>query len=217
MTSMVPTLTAMSPRSARLYSAQRGFTLIEALIAFVVLTVGILGIISLLIMSKSAMHQGLQRTRAINLADAIVERIRINPAGVETYNLGLAAPLGNGSIATQPSPDCNAASCDAVELAEHDLWTWEQALDGATETIGGEAAGGLINPRGCIMFTPTNDLVRSGMLQVIVQWQGLADSGDAAEGGDACGGEDAGDDPFRRQVIVNTLVLDETEFSGMTP
>jgi type IV pilus assembly protein PilV len=214
---MMRVVTLPARNLTQLYRAQRGFTLIEALIAFVVLTVGILGIISLLIMSKSAMHQGIQRTRAINLADAIVERIRINPAGVETYNLGLAAPLGGGSISTQPSPDCNAASCDAAELAEHDLWTWEQALDGATETIDGDAAGSLINPRGCIIFTPTNSLVRSGTLRVIVQWQGLADSGDAAEGGEACGGEAAGDDDFRRQVIVNTIVLDETEFSGITP
>ena len=209
------TLPARKP--AGLPGTQQGFTLIEALIAFVVLTVGILGIISLLIMSKSAMHQGIQRTRAINLADAIVERIRINPAGVETYNLGLGTPLGAGSISAQPSPDCNAADCDAEELADHDLWTWEQALDGATETIGGEAAGGLINPRGCIIFTPTNGLVRSGTLRVIIQWQGLAESGDAAEGGQACGGEDAGDDPYRRQVVVNTIVLDETEFSGIGP
>jgi len=65
-------------RTRHLASFERGFTLIEALVAFVVLAVGIIGIISLLIMSKNSLHQSVQRTQAINLADAMVERIRIN-------------------------------------------------------------------------------------------------------------------------------------------
>ena len=53
---------------------------------------------------------------------------------------------------------------------------------------------------------------RTGQLTVIVEWRGLVETSDALEeGDDNCGGESAGDDRYRRQVAVNTFVIDETE------
>lgn len=202
----------MTARNFRLQMAgsQRGFTLIEALIAFVVLAIGVLGIISLLIMSKNALHQSNQRTIAVNLADAMVERIRINPLAVTSYVTG-STPLGGGSL-SQPSPDCNSTSCTSTQLAAFDLWNWEQALDGAAVQEGSENVGGLISPRACITFTAAPGKTNSGQLQVSVQWQGLSKSSDGvATGETACGGADAGTDPYRRQVTSNTIVLDESE------
>lgn len=194
------------------HSAQQGFTMIEVLIAFVILSIGLLGIVSLMVMSKSAQHQSIQRARAVNMADAIVERIRINPSGLPIYNIGDSA-LGGETIDSEPSPDCQATACDPNELAAHDLWSWEQVLDGATATIDGENVAGLVSPRGCIQFTPFNTLTRSGLLNVTVQWRGLEETTDALQDGDfTCGGETAGTDDFRRGISVNTVVLDEAEF-----
>lgn len=191
---------------------QQGFTLIEALIAFVILSVGLLGIVSLQTLSKTSQHHAVQRTRAVTLADAIVERIRINPAGLSTYNIGLN-PVGTDPNSPEPSPDCVAVACDPNELAAHDLWSWEQSLVGAMVTADGGNAGGLVEPRGCIVFTPDDGRARTGQLNVIVQWRGLQSSSDAVQPGESvCGGETAGDDVFRRQVISNTFVVDETEF-----
>ncbi|HCD56768.1 MAG TPA: type IV pilus modification protein PilV, partial [Halieaceae bacterium] len=67
---------------------QAGVTLIEALVTFVILSVGLLGIVSLQAVSKSAQHQGIQRSKAVMLANDLVERIRINPAGLATYTAG---------------------------------------------------------------------------------------------------------------------------------
>ena len=64
---------------------QDGFTLLEALISFFVLSVGLIGIVSLLTLSKSTQHQSLQRTRAIALANDLLERIRSNPGGIQIY------------------------------------------------------------------------------------------------------------------------------------
>ena len=94
---------------------QRGFTLIEALIAFVILSVGLLGIVSLQALSKTSQHQAIQRSRAVTLADAMVERIRINPAAVATYIA--SNPLGDDPNSPEPSPDCSSAACDPNELA----------------------------------------------------------------------------------------------------
>jgi len=192
---------------------QRGFTLIEALIAFVILSVGLLGIVSLQAMAKTSQHLALQHTRAVTIADAIIERIRVNPAGMATYqNVG---PLGGGTLgASEPAANCrDAGACTADELAAYDLWAWERALDGAGATIGTTNTSGLIEPRGCIVFAAAPDRLRSGQLSVIIQWRGLQESYDAVQGSEAtCGGEAAGTDKYRRQVVTNTYVVDEEEF-----
>jgi len=191
---------------------QRGFTLIEALIAFVLLSVGLLGIVSLQAMAKSSQQLALQHTRAVTIADAIVERIRVNPAGIPVYNIGTDIPVGE-TATTEPSPDCGSAACTPAQLAAHDLWAWEQAMLGAGAQISGTNTAGLIEPRGCIVFTAAPDRARTGQLSVIIQWRGLKESYDAVQSGEvACGGADAGDDKFRRQVVTNTFVVDEEEF-----
>ncbi len=78
-------LSLLSFKRDRSRHSQRGFTLIEALIAFVLLSVGLLGIVSLQAMAKSSQQLALQHTRAVTIADAIVERIRVNPAGMAVY------------------------------------------------------------------------------------------------------------------------------------
>lgn len=194
--------------------SQRGFTLIEALIAFVILSVGLLGIVSLQAVAKSSQQLALQHTRAVTIADAIVERIRVNPAGMATYNTGTGSPVGV-TATSEPSPDCRTAACDSDELAAHDLWAWEQALLGAGAQLSGTNTAGLIEPRGCIVFASVDPLNRpnTGQLTVIIQWRGLKESYDAVQSGEvACGGEDAGDDDFRRQVVTTTYIVDEEEF-----
>ena len=196
--------------------SQAGVTLIEALIAGVILAIGILGVVSLITMSKVSQHQAIQRTRAVALADNILERIRRNPAGLATYNGGLGSPLGNSSINTEPSPDCNSATCTPAEMATHDLWDWEQLLDGTSVTItdGGTttATAGMRGLRGYIVFTADTGKTNTGIVSVVLQWQGLSESTDAvATGEGVCGGDAAGTDDTRRQIIINSYVIDAQE------
>lgn len=196
-----------SPRKALLKN-QGGFTLIEALIAFVILSVGLLGIVSLQAISKQSQHEAVQRARAVSMADDIVERIRINPGAVLEYVTG-TTPV---SIGTEPTPNCLATACDPNELADHNLWSWEQTMEGTMVIANGNNAGGLIDPRGCILFTPEPGKLRTGLLNVIIQWQGLKSTSDAVQAGDvACGGVAATYDDARRQISVNTFVIDEQE------
>ncbi len=191
---------------------QRGFTLIEALIAFAILSFGVLGIVSLMGVSKTSQYLAIQHTRAVTLSDAIVERIRSNPAGLPVYDIGTGTPVGGTSRGAEPAPNCRAATCSTDQLALHDLWVWEQALNGAMATVDGADTAGLIEPRGCIVFTASPGHDRTGLLSVIIQWRGLQKSRDAVQDGEMiCGGSDAGTDEYRRQVVTNTYVLDETE------
>lgn len=207
----------MSPVSFRSRS-QAGVTLIEALVTFVILAVGLLGIISLQGVAKSAQHQSIQRSRAVILANDLLERIRINPAGVLTYSAGgMATALGGGTRAA-PAVDCAAMTCNESQLAVYDLWVWERSLDGATVTITDpdatvHNAGGLIAPRACVRFSADTGMTRSGVVEVILQWNGLREIDDAVTAdADVCGdGADAGEDGFRRQLVVSSFVIDEAE------
>lgn len=202
---------------ARERARQGGFTLIEVLVTFVILAVGVLGIVSLLSVSKTSEYEAVQRARAVTMADGMLERIRNNPSGLAAYVTGLDASeaIGGGSQgADEPEANCADAACDPDELALHDLWSWEQVLDGTGVTVGiSTATAGLAGPKGCITFVPRAPWERSGQLSVLLQWRGLQESTDGvAAGDDVCGdGEDAGSDGYRRQVTVSTFVIDGTE------
>lgn len=192
-----------------------GFTLFEVLIAFFIISIGLVGVVSLQAFSKAAQHQAIQRSRAVTLSDQMLEMIRGNPRGVAGYNIGANA-VGGGSIADQPTPNCITAACDPNEMAAHDLWSWEQSLDGAgvTAADGGGTSAGLIQPRGCIVFTPdtANGKARTGIVDVVIQWRGLQETADATDGGFVCGDDFAdADKGFRRQVVLSTYVVDERE------
>lgn len=195
-------------------SRTAGFTLIEVLAAFVILSIGLLGIVSLQAISKSAQYQALQRTRAVTLADDILERIRANATAVPVYS---GAPvLGGGALGATPATNCLATACTSDELAAFDLWAWERSLDGAGETYlkGGVTtnAGGLVNPRGCIDFTADAGKVSTGVINVIVQWRGMESTSDGYTGGTACGDDADFDDlNTRRRVEVSSYIFDEGE------
>ena len=197
-------------------ATQSGFTLIEALVAAVILAIGVLGVVSLLTMSKVSQHEGLDRVRAVALADDMIERIVRNPGAMDTYDdIGLDAPVGGNTIDEVPDPDCRIAVCDnPEELANFDLWAWEQLLDGRATTFddGGTTtpAVALRNVQGCIVFTADTDWENRGIVDVIIQWQGLKETADAVDGGAVCGDADD-EDLTRRQVVVSTYVIDETE------
>ena len=193
--------------------AQSGFTLIEALVTAFILAVGIMGIVSLLSISKVSQHESIQRTRAVVLAGNILERIRRNPAGMSVYNMGLSAPLGGASIGAEPVPNCHSATCTPDALATHDLWAWERLLDGtsAIATDSEASTVGLRDVSACIDFTADDGRQNTGIVDVVIQWQGLQETADAViSGGTVCGDATA-EDTTRRRVIMNSYVMDERE------
>lgn len=84
----------------------RGFTLLEVLVAMVVLSVGLLGLAGLMASSLKNSHSAYMRTQATWLAYDALDRMRANRqvALASGYNLALgAAPGGSGLAATDLS------------------------------------------------------------------------------------------------------------------
>jgi len=82
-----------------------GFTLIEALIALLVLSIGLLGVAAMQLASLQANNGAFQRTQATFLAQDIADRMRANRtsalAGDYDFALGDAAPVAPATIAEQ--------------------------------------------------------------------------------------------------------------------
>jgi type IV pilus assembly protein PilV len=185
-------------------SHQHGFSLIELLVAIVVFSVGLLAVAGLQTVSKRANFEGLQRTVASQIANGLLEDIRTNGNGMDVY-LG-SADLGGGLAGGEPVPSCRTvgAECNAAQKAAHDLWFWEDVLDGNQE-IGIEgAAGGILLPTICITGPAGGG---PGIYVVSVAWQGtVAMTGTNQNQCGAGTGKYGSGDELRRIVQVPTFI-----------
>lgn len=198
-----------------LAASQRGVGLIEILISLLIMSLGVLGVIALQITAKRNNTDSIQQTIAAQLAYDVIERMRSNNSGNGLRTYYDSAPNRVGIIATQPTPVCAInATCNAAELAEHDLWAWEQQLLGASEfiAVGGSqtVTGGMVNPTACING-PVGGI--SGLYSVTIAWRGgtslLNDAGVACGLGatDAGGVRLYGDaDEHRRTMTVQAYI-----------
>jgi type IV pilus assembly protein PilV len=192
-------------------SRQRGFTLIEVMIAVFVLSIGLLGVAALQLTAKKSSHQAWQRAQAVLLADSILERLRMNPSAAASYHTGIGSSALGAGTRTTPGQDCSTQSCTAAQMAAWDLWNWERRMDGkAIVDSANRNVSGLVDPHACIVFTAvSSSFPNTGQLRVIVSWRGTTDISDAVTSGTACGSGSAGSVDSRHQVIVNTYVVDE--------
>ena len=99
----------------------RGFSLVEVLIALVIMSVGMLGIAGLYVHSMQAGRTSMLRHHAVTLAGDIADRIRANPTAGAAYTA--AAGADNNCVA-------QTTNCTVAQRAAQDIFLWlAQALD----------------------------------------------------------------------------------------
>jgi len=111
-------MTAPHPHPRR-----NGFTLIEVLIALLVLSIGLLGIGKIMMLSARANDSALMRSQATALAWTILDAMRANRQVALTN--GYVTALGvvpAAVVCTAPAP------CNAVQQAQNDLNLWGASL-----------------------------------------------------------------------------------------
>ncbi|ELM3719424.1 type IV pilus modification protein PilV [Aeromonas hydrophila] len=146
-------------------SSMKGFSLLEVMIAAVVLSFGLLGLVGMQVTSKLSGYEARQRTIASWLATDIVERARINRS-IWELQTAQAWTVSSGSSISKPScgnEDGTMTSCSANDLLALDMFSWQQSLLGVA--VSG-ASSVLQNPSGCIIRGNGNAMT------VIVTWQG---------------------------------------------
>jgi len=117
---------------------QHGTTLVEVLVAAVVIGIGLLGIAALQIKAMQASTDAEHRARATDIAWTLADRMRANLLA----NTGSGQGYDSDPISTCPTPDSipncamaagaetnNATSCTPAEMAEFDLYEVRCAPD----------------------------------------------------------------------------------------
>ena len=107
-------------------SVQRGFTLLEVLVALLVMSFGMLGIASMLLTNMRVNSSSVTKQLAIQSANNVVDRIRANRAAAlaNAYNVSDLVVSGTPPYPATPGVDCGSASCSPANLATYDVWYW---------------------------------------------------------------------------------------------
>lgn len=112
----------MKMKQAGYIKNSQGFTLLEALIGFLILSIGMLGIASLQAVSLKAGKSSVYGSVAMMKVEELFESMRANPGNAAFPNT-LAVYAGAGV-----DNGCTAASCNPTQLAQDDVYWWEQNL-----------------------------------------------------------------------------------------
>lgn len=174
--------------------ANKGFTLIEVLVAFIVITVGLLGTVALQTNAKQASYDANQRSAALALANDIVERIRANDTTDIVANYNKTFSYQDVLV----ERNCLNVRCSSSSIAEYDVYQWQKALRVADNT------GSLANGTVCISPTPTAD-GNGATIRVVVAWQGRQELNEVTNQNIQCG-----DIANRRAVVLESYVFMRT-------
>ena len=93
-----------------------GFSLIEVLVAVLVVAVGVLGVAGLQLVTMRTNTGSLMRTQANQYAYNIIDRMRANAA--TDYQIAMAAAPPVAAV------DCDAAVCSSGQMANFDRARW---------------------------------------------------------------------------------------------
>lgn len=113
---------------------QRGLTLIESMIALLVISVGLLGIAALQITSMQQNASAMNHSQAVWIGYNMADRIRANITEFGSY-----AGIDTSTAYTQ---DCMTGACNTGQLVTSDAADWAtevQNLPGGRGTITGNA------------------------------------------------------------------------------
>ena len=105
-------------------SSQLGFTLIEILIAVVILSIGLLGLAGLQTTGLHSNHSANLRTQSTLMAYDMTDRMRTNGAGSAGGSYNNPTPTDHGCAWDGSAP----ADCTPQQMAEHDVWEWNAAV-----------------------------------------------------------------------------------------
>ena len=149
---------------------QKGFSLIEALVAFLILSVGMLGIASLQTMSLKSGHTAALRTVAVMKVEEILESMRSNPTAIADFAAG-TADMGTDNGCSQTT--VAAANCTSTQMAQDELFRWKRSL---IEALPNNAA-----TTASVVVTPPAPPATMNLVVVSVNWSERdLDTGNAA-------------------------------------
>lgn len=130
----------------------KGFTLIEVMVAFFILAVGLLGMAALLTTSVRSNQSAYYRTQAAYLAEDMADRIRANR---DTNNYHAVSADNKNCVVTAASSTLANNNCATGDMAQWDLYDWQQTV--ARSLVGGAALASQMSVV-CLDATPQDGI-----------------------------------------------------------
>jgi type IV pilus assembly protein PilV len=118
-------MTYMTDKSTKTGKSESGFTLLEVLIALLVLAIGLLGLAALQTTGLRSNQMATSRTHATQLAYDISDRMRANVAGSYTTDVNNVV---QDIVNDYELADCSKPPDPSVNQANADLNTWCGAI-----------------------------------------------------------------------------------------
>jgi len=145
------------PRS----SLASGFTLLELMIALVVLAIGVMGVIGLQVSTYKQLQTSHNYSKAAMLASDMADRILANQDEAINGN------YTHESIpASEPDPNCAQQPCSAAQLAIFDIWTWQTELAGNDPNAPDQSVPGSLPAASGEVYRDAT----TGEFRVLVRW-----------------------------------------------
>ncbi len=176
---------------------QAGFTLIEVLVTFLIVAIGLLGLGALQVNTMNNSFETYQRALVASIIEDMAARIRMNSQAAMAGEYFLEKP--------------QSSACGEMMGSERDLCEWHAQIEGSSakvSDIDAEGAtaqrniGAPLGARGCI-----EQLTGSGSgelwVRVSVAWIGMTPQ---SETDLSCGIEEMGDEAYRRVVFRDVAV-----------
>jgi type IV pilus assembly protein PilV len=151
-------------KSAMARGRMSGISLVEVLVALVIISVGMLGIASLYLTSIKAGRTANLRVQGVNMVADMADRIRANKRGLAAYN---SATYGGAPA----SHECVTVTCTPEEIAENDLNVWEASIDDALRNLGAT---------GTVTYTAPEDTDVTHHFLVTVTWREAGEDADSS-------------------------------------
>ena len=124
------TNTSQIPKSTK---GHKGFTLIEILVALIILSIGLLGIASMQVQGMRNNQSAYLKSQASILAYDMADRMRANQARAIA---GDYTPFDTtGTVPADPGCINSNAGCDAANQATTDLFEWANKVNGTVNGI----------------------------------------------------------------------------------
>lgn len=165
----------MSTLRFQLRNRAAGFTLLEVMVAVVVLSIGLLGVGLLTVASVRSNHVGMLHTQASFVAESLLDRMRANIRGI-WENAYAGTHNGTG---TAPTPDCTSANpCSPVQVAARDSFAWgqlaSQLLPGGSGTVACVPRAGSVPTLAQLPTSP----IYTGVCTITINWTEVGESND---------------------------------------
>ena len=111
----------LSIHNSKNHKRQRGVSLVESMIALLIISIGLLGIAGLQITSIKQNNSALQHSQAVWIGYNIADRIRANFGEFDRY-----AGIDTSTSYTQ---DCQTSACTAPQMVTSDASEWKVLVE----------------------------------------------------------------------------------------